>query len=118
VQTALREMQNEEIIRLLQKIGWLSTITSVAPMLGLFGTVLGMFFTFGEIAASGSSVNPSQLAYGIKMALVTTIFGLSVAIPVGTFFFILKGRVIRLSLEINALSEELFERFRATPGKG
>jgi biopolymer transport protein ExbB len=112
MQTSLREMQTEETVKLFQKIGWLSLLSATAPMMGLFGTVTGMFFTFSAIAAAGGSVSPAQLASGIKMALITTIFGLTVAIPVGVAFYTLRNRVIRVSTEINAISENLFERFR------
>lgn len=112
IQASLREMQTEESVKLFQKIGWLSLISAIAPMMGLFGTVTGMFKTFSSIAAAGGSVSPAQLAGGIKQALITTIFGLTVAIPVGVAFFIMRNRVIRVSTEINAISEELFERFR------
>ncbi|MBX3461756.1 MAG: MotA/TolQ/ExbB proton channel family protein [Planctomycetes bacterium] len=112
MQIALREMQTEESVKLFQKVGWLSLISAIAPMMGLFGTVTGMFVTFSTIAASGGSVSPATLAGGIKMALITTIFGLSVAIPVGVAFFTLRNRVIRTSTEINAITEDMFERFR------
>jgi biopolymer transport protein ExbB len=112
MQTSLREMQTEESVKLFQKIGWLSLISALAPMMGLFGTVTGMFVTFSAIAAAGGSVSPAQLAGGIKMALITTIFGLTVAIPVGVAFYTLRNRVIRTSTEINAITEDLFERFR------
>jgi biopolymer transport protein ExbB len=112
MQVSLREMQTEESVRLFQKIGWLSLISAIAPMMGLFGTVTGMFVTFSTIAAAGGSVSPATLAGGIKMALITTIFGLSVAIPVGVAFYTLRNRVIRTSTEINAITEDLFERFR------
>jgi len=112
MQTSLREMQTEEAVKLFQKIGWLSLISALAPMMGLFGTVTGMFVTFSTIAAAGGSVSPAILASGIKMALITTIFGLTVAIPVGVAFYTLRNRVIRTSTEINAITEDLFERFR------
>jgi biopolymer transport protein ExbB len=112
MQTALREMQTEESVKLFQKIGWLSLISAIAPMMGLFGTVTGMFVTFSTIAAAGGSVSPAILASGIKMALITTIFGLTVAIPVGVAFYTLRNRVIKTSTEINAITEDLFERFR------
>lgn len=112
MQTSLREMQTEESVKLFQKIGWLSLISAIAPMMGLFGTVTGMFVTFSTIAAAGGSVSPATLAGGIKMALITTIFGLTVAIPVGVAFYTLRNRVIRTSAEINAITEDLFERFR------
>lgn len=113
MQTSLREMQTEESVKLFQKIGWLSLISAIAPMMGLFGTVTGMFVTFGKIASSGGNVSPAKLAGGIKMALITTMLGLSVAIPVGIAFFTLRNRVIKTSTEINAITEDLFERFRA-----
>ena len=112
MQTAIREMQTEESVKLFQKIGWLSLISAIAPMMGLFGTVTGMFVTFDTIASLGGSVSPATLARGIKMALITTIFGLTVAIPVGVAFYTLRNRVIKTSTEINAISEDLFERFR------
>ncbi len=112
IQSAVREMEEEESVRLFQKIGYLSLISSTAPMMGLLGTVSGMFVTFGNIAAAGGSVSPAQLAGGIKLALVTTIFGLIVAIPVGAFFFVFRNRVVRTTIEINAIAEDLFERFR------
>lgn len=113
IQNGVREMETEEAVKLFQKVGWLSLLSAIAPMMGLFGTVTGMFVTFGEIAAAGGSVSPAQLAGGIKLALVTTILGLTVAIPVGLFFFVLKNRVVRITTEVNALAEDFFERFRA-----
>jgi biopolymer transport protein ExbB len=112
IQTSVREMQEEETVKLFQKIGWLSLIAASAPMMGLLGTVSGMFVTFGDIANAGGSVSPAQLAGGIKLALVTTILGLIVALPTGAFFFILRNRVVRLTIEVNAIAEDLFERFR------
>ncbi|MFM1873698.1 MAG: Biopolymer transport protein ExbB, partial [Planctomycetota bacterium] len=52
MQVALREMQTEESVKLFQKIGWLSMMAGVGPMMGLLGTVTGMFDTFGSIAAA------------------------------------------------------------------
>ncbi len=112
IQSSVREMQDEESVKLFQKIGWLSLISASAPMMGLLGTVTGMFVTFGTIAAAGGSVSPATLAGGIKLALTTTIFGLIVAIPVGAFFFVFRNRVVKATIEVNALAEDMFERFR------
>lgn len=112
IQVAYEEMHDEEEIKLHQKIGWLSLIAAVAPMLGLLGTVAGMIDTFGEIA-SKPSVKPGDLAGGIKGALVTTMLGLTVAIPVTASYVFFKNRVVLASLEIGAIVEELFDRFRA-----
>ncbi len=112
IQAGVREMEDEEAVKLFQKIGWLSLISASAPMMGLLGTWSGMFKTFGDIASAGGSVSPAQLAGGIKLALVTTIFGLIVALPTGAFFFTFRNKVVRATIEVNAIAEDLFERFR------
>ena len=63
-------------------VDWLADIAAIAPMVGLLGTVLGMFQAFGGIAADVSAgAKPVVLAQGVSQAIVTTIFGLVVAIP-------------------------------------
>ena len=63
-------------------VDWLSDIAAVAPLVGLLGTVLGMFQAFGGIAADVTAgAKPVVLAQGVSQAIVTTIFGLVVAIP-------------------------------------
>lgn len=59
----------------------LDTVAQLAPLLGLFGTVLGMISAFQNLQSSGSSVDPSLLAGGIWVALITTAVGLAVAMP-------------------------------------
>ena len=112
IKSALREMQEEESVKLFQKVGWLSIIAATGPLLGLLGTMLGMFFVFGAIAAAQGSVQPAQLAFGIKMKLINTIMGLFVAIPMSLLFFVFRNRVLKVTIEANAIAEELFERFR------
>jgi biopolymer transport protein ExbB len=56
IQATIREMETEESTKLFQKVGWLSLMAATAPMMGLFGTVTGMFVTFGTIASAGGSV--------------------------------------------------------------
>jgi biopolymer transport protein ExbB len=111
VQAALQEMGDEETVKLHQKIGWLSVIGNTAPMLGLFGTVQGMIQSFQKIA---TTVNPSPaaLAEGIYVALLTTLFGLMVAIPVIAAFAFVRNRLVISVIEIGAIAEDLFERFR------
>lgn len=59
----------------------LDSIAQIAPLLGLFGTVLGMIDAFQALQSAGSSVDPSVLAGGIWVALLTTAVGLGVAMP-------------------------------------
>ena len=60
---------------------WLATIATIAPLIGFFGTVAGMIIAFRDIAAAGD-VEPSIVARGIAIALITTAGGLLVAIPI------------------------------------
>ncbi len=113
IEKSLEEMGDEESIKLHQKIGWLSLIANVAPMMGLLGTVMGMVKAFNEIASSGGQANPADLAAGISEALLTTMFGLIVAIPVTASFAFIRNRMVRTIIEVGAIVEDLFERFRA-----
>lgn len=112
IQQSIGEMGDEESIRLHQKIGWLSLIATVAPMMGLLGTVSGMIKSFNVIASSGGQANPADLARGISEALLTTLLGLIVAIPTSASFAYLRNRLVRTVIEVGAIVEDLFERFR------
>jgi biopolymer transport protein ExbB len=112
IEKSIEEMGDEEAVKLHQKIGWLSVIANIAPMMGLLGTVTGMVLAFHTIATSGGQANPAELANGISMALLTTLFGLCVAIPVTAAFAYLRNNLIRSVIEVGAIVEDLFERFR------
>ncbi len=115
IEKSIEEMGDEESIKLHQKIGWLSLISNIAPMMGLLGTVAGMVAAFKKIASSGGQASPAELAAGISVALLTTMFGLVVAIPTTAVFAFLRNRMIRTIIETGAIIEDLFERFR--PGE-
>ena len=67
---------------MMASVEWLADIAAIAPLVGLLGTVLGMFQAFGGIASDVSAgAKPVVLAQGVSQAIVTTIFGLAVAIP-------------------------------------
>lgn len=102
----------EENMKLQHKIGWLLLLGNVAPMMGLFGTVIGMVSAFTEIATSSESPSPQQLAGGIYTALITTVWGLLVAIPSLTAYFLFKNKVQKITAELLAVSSEIIERFR------
>jgi len=112
IQKSIEEMGDEEAIKLHQKVGWLSLISNVAPMMGLLGTVSGMVVAFQTIATSGGAANPAELANGISVALLTTLFGLIVAIPVTAVFAYMRNNLIRSVIEVGAIVDDLFERFR------
>jgi hypothetical protein len=87
----------------------LEVIASLAPLLGLFGTVLGMIKAFQQLESAGSQVNPAILSGGIWEALLTTAVGLAVAIPVVALLNWLERRVDRLAIEM----ESVLNRFYA-----
>ena len=76
----------------------LGTIAAMAPLLGLFGTVVGMIEIFGATTAVGA--NPVQLAHGISVALYNTAFGLIVAIPSMIFYRHFRAKVDALVVEM------------------
>ncbi len=79
-QHAIDEAGNIEMSLLEKRLIWLATVINVAPMLGFCGTVWGMIQAFDAIAAAGE-VEPTIVASGISVALLTTLGGLVVAIP-------------------------------------
>ena len=85
----------------------LGTIASISPLLGLFGTVVGMIEIFGSQTAVGNS--PAILAHGISVALYNTAFGLIVAIPSMIFYRHFRGKVDMLLVEMEMQAAKLVE---------
>jgi len=82
-------------------------VTTVGPLLGLMGTVLGMIQTFNVIAAVDALGRAELLAGGIAKALLNTAGGLAVAIPASIFYVFFVSRVDRLVIEIDRLAQEV-----------
>ncbi|MGY8770696.1 MAG: MotA/TolQ/ExbB proton channel family protein [Pirellulales bacterium] len=82
-------------------------ISTISPLFGLLGTVLGMIRAFNAIATSDAMGKPELLANGIGQALLTTAAGLSVAIPALVAYLFFIGRVDRMIMEIDSLGQEL-----------
>ncbi len=95
--------------RLERYLSALATIASAAPLMGLFGTVVGMIEIFGSQAPTGGATgsNPAQLAHGISIALYNTAFGLIVAIPSLIFWRYFRARVDAYLLTLELASEQL-----------
>ncbi|MBE1284158.1 MAG: MotA/TolQ/ExbB proton channel family protein [Rhodobacteraceae bacterium] len=74
---------------------FLDMVAQIAPLLGLFGTVLGMIEAFQSLQSAGSSVDPSLLAGGIWVALLTTAAGLAVAMPTSMLLAWFESRMAR-----------------------
>ena len=114
----MQEAGEDENMALEHRLSYLALIGTVAPMLGLMGTVQGMIASFDKIASSTVSPKPSELAEGISTALFTTLIGLGIAVPAMVFYSILKNRIQRLVLEIGMVSEGLMSRFASVGKQG
>jgi biopolymer transport protein ExbB len=87
----------------------LSAISNVAPLLGMLGTVMGMIQSFNDISGSQAMGRPEMLAGGISQALLTTAFGLMVAIPAYLLYIYFLGRTDRLTMEMDSYAQKLVE---------
>ena len=106
VREAMQRQGQREMTRLHQSVGYLSLIGSVAPILGLLGTVLGMISSFDVLGSAGNAADPEELAGGISEALITTCLGLILAIPALFAFVFLRDRVTRVGQELAAQCEK------------
>jgi biopolymer transport protein ExbB len=96
----------------LRSLERLNVLGQVAPMIGLFGTVYGMIVAFQTIASTGGAADPVLLAGGIGTALVTTFWGLLIAIPATSAYALVRNRAIATSDEMLASIEEMLALFR------
>jgi len=85
----------------------LGTIATAAPLLGLFGTVIGMIEIFGSQSPTGT--NPQQLASGISIALYNTAFGIGIAVPALVFYRHFRGRVDTYVVEMELAASKLVD---------
>jgi biopolymer transport protein ExbB/TolQ len=113
IESSKRALERSESIvhaKLKKGLGGLATIGSTAPFIGLLGTVIGILNAFQSIAASKSS-GIGQVAGGISEALVTTAFGLLVAIPAVMCFNYFTTKVEAFDVEMDNSSSELVDYF-------
>ena len=90
-----------EIRNLENYLGGLEVVASISPLLGLFGTVLGMIKAFLNLEKAGSQIDPALLAGGIWEALLTTAFGLAIAIPALTAYHLFENKISNTRDKIN-----------------
>jgi biopolymer transport protein ExbB len=100
LETVLVHAADEELRGLSRYLNALATIGNIAPLLGLFGTVLGMIKAFMIIQQMGGKVNASVLAGGIWEAMLTTALGLAVALPTMVAHSYLVSRVDRYEAQL------------------
>ncbi|MFH1615610.1 MAG: MotA/TolQ/ExbB proton channel family protein [Planctomycetota bacterium] len=104
------ESLQEQTLALMRKIEWCNIIGNVAPMVGLFGTVLGMINAFNGIVIAGGQPQPAQLAGGISVALVTTFWGLLIAIPALAVHGIFRNRIESIAGQAAADADALIRQ--------
>lgn len=112
MERAVEESLDERSAKLFRKIEYLNAIGNVAPMIGLFGTVYGMIELFLSIKAHQQIPPAGVVADKISIALVTTFWGLAVAIPALSAFAFLRTKVDVLTAECAITSEKLLAVFK------
>jgi biopolymer transport protein ExbB len=95
-------------------LGALATIATIAPLLGLFGTVVGMIEIFGSQGAINGAGSPQQLAHGISVALYNTAFGLLIAIPALAAWRGLRVMANQRQRECEEFTRQLFKKLFPT----
>jgi biopolymer transport protein ExbB len=105
---AIHDTGRQVVVEMERHLNTLGTIASVAPLLGLLGTVIGMIDVFGVIMNAGVG-NPGVLAGGISKALITTAAGLSVAIPSLMFHRYFNSKVNQLTIGMEEQALKLVE---------
>jgi len=108
VEKAIMNAGSIEMAFLEKNLIWLATVISIAPMLGFLGTVWGMIQAFDSIKRA-NDISPSIVAGGISVALITTLFGLIVAIIIQTFHNYFVSRIDKLIVDMEESSVELVD---------
>jgi biopolymer transport protein ExbB/TolQ len=111
-QIVAESMQRDILGDLEYRLSWIVTVIKNGPLLGLFGTVLGMMAAFGRIGL-GEKVQPSQIAEDISIALICTAMGLATAIPLGYVLSMLTIRVRLLQESLGNGMTRILENFRS-----
>lgn len=115
---AVKEASQREAERLYGNVRWLNLSASIAPLLGLLGTVWGMIIAFFTTANLPTGVNRAQfLAHGIYVALVTTLAGLSVAIPASVLAHLFEGRIQKLFRQLDEMISGLLPQLERFEGR-
>ncbi|MBX7255322.1 MAG: MotA/TolQ/ExbB proton channel family protein [Candidatus Hydrogenedentes bacterium] len=109
IQEAMESEGERGASALWQRISYLNNIGSLAPLLGLLGTVWGMIGAFGTIAMADSQARSIAMATNVSKAMITTLAGLLLAIPALFIYYYLRGRVIRIVSEVEAQATEFIE---------
>ena len=103
---AMLQAATDEVTRMEKHLGILSTMVSFAPLMGIFGTVLGIIESF-QLMGSATLADPAAATGGLAQALITTAFGLAIAMPSLIAFKVFDSKTVRLRSELEARCNEL-----------
>jgi biopolymer transport protein ExbB len=112
MRSVLDESFQEQAWGYMRRIEWINLIGNVSPMVGLFGTVFGMIKLFNAIVMAGGQPRPAQLADGISVALVTTFWGLFIAIPALAIHGVFRNRIETLVNDAVVEAESIVPEIR------
>lgn len=107
VEQAMIDGGERQISQLRSHLRVLNTIGTIAPLIGLLGTVFGMIQGFNQLASSAGEGREDQLAAAIAIALLTTAAGLFIAIPTLVLYTFLAGKIDGLVIDMDALSQDV-----------
>ncbi|MFT5104872.1 MAG: biopolymer transport protein ExbB [Pseudoalteromonas tetraodonis] len=113
-QDVIRREGSVMLDRIEGRLRWLSAVAHLAPMIGLLGTVTGMVVAFAQIHAMAGAAGPAALAGGIWTALLTTVFGLVIAIPSLAAYHWFEGRADRTARDMQYIVSVLDEWYGKT----
>ncbi len=114
MERAIEEAGDSQTTRVLRPIEYLNVLGNIAPMIGLFGTVYGMIVAFDKLQSSGGRPDPAALAGGISTAMITTFWGLVVAIPALASYALIRNKIDALTSEGMLIAEQVIAPFKPT----
>ncbi len=112
MERAIEDALDERSARLFRKIEYVNIIGAVSPMIGLFGTVVGMIMLFAQIHAEDAFPGARIVADKISIALITTFWGLAVAIPAISVYAVFRNRIDVLTAECAIAAEHVLRAFK------
>lgn len=116
MERAIEEAGDSQTTKALRPVEYLNVLGNIAPMIGLLGTVYGMIRAFDQLQASGGKPDPAQLAGGISTAMITTLWGLIVAIPALASYALIRNNIDAMTSEGMLITEQIIAPFKPIPG--
>ncbi len=114
VEEAVQVEGKIRVEKLWEKLGYLGDTAVIAPMLGLLGTILGMIQAFNYQAFKAGIIKPVILAQGLAKAMITTAYGLIIAVPVLVFYSYFRSRIVRIQQDAERVSSEMLQLINKT----